>query len=166
MAAAAHVFPNATQNIANKAEKWTATADTLKVGLVASGTFNWPGTGNSTAAYQTVADFLANAGAGGGGALTEVSASGTGYSRLALTSVAFTTSGLVNTLTAASPISWTATSNWSAVYAFFYDAAVDTSDSTRELVAVWDFGGTVSVVSGGNFTLTINASGIVTYTSS
>lgn len=159
MAAAAHVYPNATLNIANKAEKWTATADTLKVALIAAGTYTW----NSTAqAHQTVADFLAGS---GGGVMTEVSTSGTGYTRSALASVTFTTTGLVNTLTCAN-IVWTATSNWSALYAVFYDAAVDTSDSTRELICYWDFGGTVSVVSGGNFTLTINASGIVTYTSS
>lgn len=163
MTAAAHVFPNAVQNIAAKSEKWTSTADTLKVGLVGSGTFNWVA---GTQSYATVSDFLTNAGSGGGGALTEVSTSSTGYSRTALTGVTFTTTGLVGTLNCTSPISWTATSNWSALYAFFYDAAVDTNDGTRELIAYWDFGGTVSVVSGGNFTLTINASGIVTFTSS
>lgn len=159
MAAAAHVYPNATQNIAAKAEKWTATSDTLKVALIASGTYTW----NSTSqAHQTVTDFLAGS---GGGAMTEVSTSGTGYTRSSLASVTFTTTGLVSTLTCAN-ITWTATSNWSALYAVFYDAAVDTNDGTRELVCYWDFGGTVSVVSGGNFTLTINASGVVTYTAS
>lgn len=163
MTAAAHVFPNAVQNLAGKVEKWTSTADAVKVALVASGTFNWVA---ATQAYQTVSDFLTNAGSGGGGALTEVSTSSTGYTRTALTSVVFTTTGLVGTLNAASPISWTATSNWSAVYAVFYDALVDTNDTTRQLIAYWDFGGTTSVVSGGNFTLSINASGIVTFTSS
>lgn len=164
MTAAAHVFPNAVKNIASKVESWATSSTELKVGL-ASGTFNWPGTGNSTAGYQTVSDFLGNAGSGGGGALTEVSTSSTGYSRQALSSVSLTTSGLVVTLTCAT-ITWTATANWSAQYAFFYDTTVDTSDSTRELVCYWDFGGTVSVVSGGNFTLTINASGLITFTSS
>lgn len=164
MAAVAHVFPNAVKNIASKVENWASGSTELKVGL-ASGTFNWPGTSNSTAAYQTVADFLGNAGAGGGGALTEVSTSSTGYSRQALSGVATTTTGLVTTLTC-STVTWTATANWSALYAFFYDAAVDTNDSTRELVCYWDFGGTVSVVNGGTFTLTINASGLVTFTSS
>lgn len=159
MTAAAHVYPNATQNIAAKAEKWTATSDTLKVALIASGTYTWNGTSQ---AHATVTDFLAGS---GGGAMTEVSTSGTGYTRSALASVTFTTTGLVSTLTCANLV-WTATSNWSALYAVFYDAAVDTNDGTRELIAYWDFGGTVSVVSGGNFTLTINASGLVTYTAS
>jgi protein-L-isoaspartate O-methyltransferase len=158
MTAAAHVYPNATQNIASKAEKWSATSDTLKVALIASGTYTWNGTSQ---AHQTVTDFLAGS---GGGAMTEV-AGGLGYSRTALASVTFTTTGLVSTLTCANLV-WTATSNWSALYAVFFDCAVDTNDSTRELVAYWDFGGTVSVVTGGNFTLTINASGLVTYTAS
>jgi hypothetical protein len=162
MAAVAHVFPNAVKNIASKVENWATGSTELKVGL-ASGTFNWPGTGNSTAGYLTVADFLANAGSGGGGALTEVSASG--YVRTALSGVSLTTSGLVVTLTC-SNVSWTAGANWSAQYAFFYDTTVDTNDTTRQLVCYWDFGGTVSVVTGGNFTLTINASGLVTFTSS
>jgi hypothetical protein len=159
MSGAAHVYPNATLNIANKAEKWTATSDTLKVMLVASGTYTWNGTSQ---AHQTVSDFLAGS---GGGAMTEVSTSSTGYTRQSLASVTFTTTGLVNTLTCSNLV-WTATSNWSALYAVFYDAAVDTNDGTRELICYWDFGGTVSVVTGGNFTLTINASGLVTYTAS
>jgi len=158
MAGAAHVYPNATLNIANKAEKWTATSDTLKVALIASGTYTWNGTSQ---AHASVSDFLAGS---GGGAMTEV-AGGLGYSRQSLASVTFTTTGLVNTLSCAT-IVWTATSNFSALYAVFYDAFVDTNDTTRELIAYWDFGGTVSVVTGGNFTLTINASGLVTYTSS
>jgi|SRR6185437_3377429 len=162
MTAVAHVFPNAVKNIASKVENWASGSSELKVGL-ASGTFNWPGTSNSTAAYQTVADFLGNAGSGGGGALTEVSASG--YSRTVLTGVSLTTTGLVVTLTC-SNVSWTAGANWSAQYAFFYDTTADLNDSQRELICYWDFGGTVSVVTGGNFTLTINASGLVTFTSS
>lgn len=159
MAAAAHVYPNAVQNIATKTENWN-NSDTLKVGLVASGTYTWI---TASQGQSTVANFLA--GDGSNGALTEVSTSGTGYTRQALTSVSVATSALVTKLTCAT-ISWTATSNWSALYAFFYDAAVDTDDTTRKLIAYWDFGGTVSVVSGGNFTLTINANGIVTFTSS
>jgi hypothetical protein len=159
MAAAAHVYPNAVQNIATKTENWN-NSDTLKVGLVASGTYAWNATSQG---HSTVANFLA--GDGTNGALTEVSTSSTGYSRQALTSVSVSTSGLVTKLTCAT-VSWTATSNWSALYAFWYDAAVDTDDTTRKLICYWDFGGTVSVVNGGNFTLTINANGIVTFTAS
>ena len=162
MAAAAHIFPSAVQRLTNESEKWTATADTLKVGL-ATGTFNWVA---ATQAYVFVADFLTNSGSGGGGALTEVSTSSTGYSRQSLTSVGTTTTGLVTTLTCAT-ISWSATSNWSAAYAFFWDDTdTSTSDSTRHLLCYWDFGGTVSVVNGGTFTLTISGSGLVTFTSS
>lgn len=154
----AHVYPNFTQEIGTKLESLN-NVDTLKVGLIApSNTYTW----NSTAqGHKVVSDFLAGS---GGGALTEVSTSSTGYARTALTSVGFSTTGLVNTLTCAT-IQWTATANWSAVYAFFYDFSVG-GDTSGELICYWDFGGTVSVVSGGSFTLTINASGLVNWTSS
>ena len=158
MAAVAHVYPNATQELAAKLESLN-NVDTLKVGLAAAGTYTW----NSTSqGHKFVSDFLAGS---GGGAMTEV-AGGLGYARLALTSVTATTTGLVTTLTAAT-MSWTATSNFSALYAFFFDSAVGGgSDSATPLICYWDFGGTVSVVAGGNFTLTVNASGIVTWTAS
>jgi hypothetical protein len=162
MSAVAKVYPNATQRIGQKAENWstTGTQDTLKVGLIAptANAYTWNGTSQG---HKFVSDFLAGSGAG---VQTEVSTSGTNYARQALTSVTFTTTGLVNTLTCAT-ISWTATANFSATYAFFYDETDSSAtDATRELICYWDFGGTVSVVSGGNFTLTINASGLVTYT--
>ena len=158
MAGAAHVFPNAMQELVTKQESLN-NVDTLKVGLVASGTYTWNTTSQG---HKFVSDLL---GGSGGGALTEVSTSSTGYARAALTSVSCTTTGLVTTLTCAT-IQWSATANWSALYAFFWDDATGVTDATRELICYWDFGGTVSVVSGGNFTLTINASGLVTYTSS
>jgi hypothetical protein len=159
MTAAAHHFPKAMQQLVTKTESLN-NVDTLKVGLIASGTYTW----NSTAQGQIfISDFL---GGSGGGALTEVSTSSTGYSRQSLTSVTATTTGLVTTLTCAAP-AWTATANWSAVYAFFFDSAIGAAvDSATPLICYWDFGGTVSVVNGGTFTLTINASGLVTYTSS
>jgi hypothetical protein len=162
MAAAAHVYPNATLELGTKLESLNG-VDTLKVGLAASSSpaYTW----NSTSqGHKFIADFLAGSGAG---AMTEVSTSGTNYARQALTSVTFTTTGLVNTLTCAT-ISWTATANFSATYAFFYDSGAvgATTDANTPLICYWDFGGTVSVVSGGNFTLTINASGIVTWTAS
>lgn len=159
MTAAAHVYPNAVQELVTKAESLN-NVDTLKVGLAAptSPAYTW----NSTSqAHATVANFLAGSGAG---AMTEVSTSSTGYARLGLTSVTATTTGLVTTLTAAT-MTWTATANWSATYAFFYDFSVG-GDASGELICYWDFGGTVSVVSGGNFTLTVNASGLVTFTAS
>jgi len=155
MTVTAHVFPSATQNIATKTENWN-NSDTLKVGLAASGTFNWVA---ATEAYTTVAQFLANAGSGGGGALTEVSTSGTNYARLALSSVAVSQSGLYVTLTVGTNPQWT-NATFSAVYAFFYDAVVDTDDTTRKLICYWDFGGAQSC-SSGTFTLTMGTANSV-----
>lgn len=161
MAGAAHVYPNATQELVAKAESLN-NVDTIKVGLAASTSpaYTWNATSQG---HKFVSDFLAGSGAG---AMTEVSTTSTGYARLALTSVTCTTAGLVTTLTSAT-MSWTATANWAATYAFFFDSSVGAGvDSATPLICYWDFGGTVSVVSGGNFTLTVNASGIVTWTAS
>jgi hypothetical protein len=164
MAQAAHIFPNFTQQMGLGSSSSTPinlSTDTLKVGLVASGTFNWVA---STQAYTTVAQFLTNAGSGGGGALTEVSTSGTGYTRQALTSVTYTETGLVSTLTCANP-SWT-NATFSSVYAFFYDyTAGGSSDTNGIVLCYWDFGGTQTVTSA-TFTLTISGSGLATWTSS
>lgn len=170
MAVTAHVFPNFTQLMAEgdatnniNLNTGVGTVDTCKVALF-TGTFNWPGTSDSTANYTTIAQFLANTGTGGGGALTEVV--GSGYSRQALTSVNCTTSSttLVTTLTCASP-AWTS-STFSASYAAFYDyTAGGSSDTNGILMCYWDFGGSQSV-SGATFTLTVSGSGLVTWTSS
>lgn len=159
MAAAAHVFPNFTQVMGTHSVNLSS--DTLKVGL-ASGTFNWVA---ATQAYTTVSQFLTNSGSGGGGALTEVSYSGASpASRVTLSGVSFTDTGLVSTLTATNP-SWT-TATWSTTYAFWYDyTAGGSSDTAGLLIAYWDFGGT-QTVAGQTFTLNINASGLVTWTSS
>lgn len=156
MSQASHVFPAFTQNLGTNAQK--ASTDGISCALVASGTFNWVA---ATQAYTTLTQFLANAGSGGGGALTEVSNSGTGYSRQALSSVTFTESGLVSTLTASVNPSWTALSNWSAVYAVFYDTT-----ASNDLICYWDFGGTSSVVTNGVFSLNVNTLGLVIWTSS
>jgi hypothetical protein len=159
MTAAAHVFPAFTQAMGT--HSINLSSDTLKVGL-ASGTFNWV---TATEAYSTVAQFLANSGSGGGGALTEVSYSGaTPASRISLSSVTYTQSGLVSTLTSANP-SWT-NATWTANYAFFYDyTAGGSSDTAGLLIAYWDFGGS-QIIAGQTFSLNINASGITTWTSS
>lgn len=127
--------------------------DTLKVGLIASGTLAARGTSQG---YEFVSDLLAN----GGSALTEVT--GTGYSRQNLASVTLTVSALVVTFTAANP-SW-AGSTFSTVYGWIHDeTASSATDATRPLIALWDFGGAQSV-SGATFTLTVNASGLATFT--
>lgn len=129
--------------------------DTLKVGLIASGALAARGTSEG---YEFVSDLLAN----GGSALTEVNTSGTGYSRQNLASVSYTESGLVVTLTAANP-SWSA-ATFSTVYGWIHDeTASSATDATRPLICIWDFGGAQSV-SGAAFTLTVNGSGLVTWT--
>jgi hypothetical protein len=44
-----------------------------------------------------------------------------------------------------------------------HDDSTGVTDATRALIAIWDFGGTQSVTST-NFTLLVNASGLVTWT--
>lgn len=162
MAVTSHVFPNFTQQMGthntNQIDFSGGTVDTLKVGLIASGgnALTW----NSTSeGFTTVTSFLAGSGAG---SLTEVT--GGSYARQSLSSVAYTTSGLVNTLTCAN-VTFSAVT-FSAVYAFFYDyTAGGSSDSAGLMICYWDFGGTQSVT-GANFTLTISGSGLVTWTNS
>lgn len=127
--------------------------DTLKVGLIASGTLATRATAEG---FEFVSDLLAN----GGSALTEVV--GTGYSRQNLASTGWTVSGLVATYTAANP-AWTS-STFSTNYAWIHDeTASSATDATRPLLAIFDLGGSQSV-SGTTFTLTVNGSGLVTFT--
>lgn len=127
--------------------------DTFKAGLIASGTLATRATAEG---YEFVSDLLAN----GGSALTEVV--GTGYSRQSLTSVGWTLSALVAEFTAANP-AWTS-STFSTVYAWIHDETASSgTDATRPLVALFDLGGSQSV-SSSTFTLTVNASGLVTFT--
>ena len=154
MSVSPHIFPSVTLNGLKKS--LNLSSDTLKVLLISSGTYAW----NSTAeGHQFVSDFL---GGSGGGSLTEVSTSGTGYTRQSLTSVSLADSALVTTLTCANP-SWTS-ATFSASYALFYDSAGGT-DSANQIICYWDFGSSQSVTSA-TFTLTINASGLATWTSS
>lgn len=148
-------FQPAFENAALGAKLANLSTDTLQVGLIASGTLAARGTSEN---YVFVSDLLAN----GGSALTEVSTSGTGYTRQALTSVSYTRSGLVVTLTAANP-SWPA-ATFSTVYGWLHDETASSgTDATRRLIALWDFGGAQSVT-GAMFQLTVNASGLVTWT--
>jgi hypothetical protein len=149
------VYPSLSLNGLKKT--LNASTDTLEVLLIASGTYTW----NSTAQGHThVSDFLAGSGSG---ALTEVSTSGTGYTRQTLTSVTLTDSGLVTTLDCANP-SWTS-ATFSAVYAAFFDNSVGGSDSTNQLLCYWDFGSAQSVTST-TFTITVNSGGVLAWTHS
>jgi hypothetical protein len=163
----ANVFPALQLNMAKQLPyAMNLATDSLYVGLATgSATTPWVA---SMYSYVTVHDFLTNGGSGAGGALTEVSTSGTNYARQLLGSVAITNSGLITTLACASP-SWSATSTWSAGYAFFYDnsaAGGSPSDTTRPLLGYWDLGGASTVNAGGTFQLTVNASGLLTWTAS
>lgn len=129
--------------------------DTLTVGLIASGTLAARGTAEN---YEFVSDLLAN----NGSALTEVSTSGTGYTRQALTAVTYTETGLIVTLTAANP-QWNP-ATFSTVYGWLHDeTASSATDATRPLIAIWDWGG-AQAPSGIPFQININASGLVTWT--
>jgi hypothetical protein len=104
--------------------------------------------------HQFVSDVL--------GAGTEVlTTGGTGYTRQNLSSVTFATgAGHLYTLDCAD-ITW-ASATFSASHAVFYDNTPST-DATRPVICYWDFQGTQSP-SGVPFILTINASGLLTFT--
>lgn len=154
MAVNAYFQPLFEQNHTGK-KLVNLSTDTFNVGLIASGTLAARGTSEN---YEFVSQLLAN----NGSALTEVSTSGTGYSRQALTSVSFTQSALVVTFTASNP-SWPA-ATFSTVYGWIHDETASSgTDATRPLVCLWDFGGT-QTVTGSTFTLSVNASGLVTWT--
>lgn len=144
MAVTAHAYPQTQQKLGTKT--LNLSSDSLKVMLLSAYTF--------ANTHATMADVLA--------AGTEVT--GTGYTAggQALSSVTFATSGTVTTLDSADP-SWGA-STITASFAVFYDAAGGTN-STNIPICYWDFGGAQSS-SSGSFTLTLNASGLYTVTSS
>lgn len=134
--------------------------DTFYIGLIASGTLAVQSTSDT---YEFVSNLLSN----DGSALTEVSSTSTGYNRKELSSTSWTVSGLTVTFTAASP-SWTS-ATFTAAYAFIYDYTAGVTagggsitDSVAPLLAIFDFGGAQSV-SGSTFTLTVNASGLVSW---
>jgi hypothetical protein len=139
--------------LGNKAANLTT--DTLNVGLI--GTTGLAARGTSEG-YRYVSDLLANSGS----ALTEVSTSGTGYTRQSLSGVSWGTSALVVTFTATNP-SWAAAS-FSTYYAWLHDETDSSgTDATRPLFCIWDLGG-VQTVTAATFTLAVNASGLVTFT--
>lgn len=90
---------------------------------------------------------------------------GTGYSAggTTVTGLSFTAGGTnnsVTTLTTASNPNWT-TATFTANQAVLYES----SAATNQLIAFWDFGGAVTVTAA-TFVLTINASGLMTVTTS
>jgi hypothetical protein len=87
---------------------------------------------------------------------------GGNYARVNLTGVSYTEAGLIVTLTC-STISFSATSNFTADYAWIYDASIGGSDAAHPLVLIFDLGGAQSPA-GVPFTLSVNASGLCTWT--
>jgi hypothetical protein len=129
-------------------------ADTLKAGLIKSGTAL--AARGTSEGYEYVSDLLAN----NGTALTEEN--GAGYARLTLSGVSYTESGLVCTLTA-SALAWAAMT-FSDAYAWIHDeTASNATDATRPLICIYDLGGTVSGTAT-TLTLNVNGSGLVTWT--
>lgn len=167
MAAAAHSFPGYNNLLTTKSANYSNLSGSTKLGavLISAGTFNWVA---ATQAYTTLAQFIANAGSGGGGALTE--STGTGYSRGTLSSVTCSTSGLVTTLSHAA-LTYTA-STITALYLVVYDFTLNTTnpnnntaDASHQLVAYQDFGGPETDTAG-TWSFTPSGSGLVTWTAS
>ena len=152
MAVTAHVFPQFI--IGMNAGNIKLTGGTYKVALGnAAGPIGLATAGISTATLFT--DWTA--------IVTEIT--GTGYTAggAAVSSPTFTAGGSnnsVSTWTSASNPNWT-TATFSANQAVFYES----SASTNQLICFWDFGGSISVA-GQTFTLSINASGLLTATAS
>ena len=153
MSVTAHVYPSLNLAIGNKTVNFGT--DTLKVLMIGAGTYNWNATSQG---HVHVSDFLAGSGSG---TMTEVV--GGGYSRLTLSSVTWTDSGLISTLGCANP-SW-ASGTFTALYAVFFDNTVGGTDSTNQLIGYWDLGG-ITGTGVAPFTLTISGSGLLTVTAS
>jgi len=158
MAVTAHLFPSWTAACLKK--QANVTTDTLQVLLVGAGTYTWNGTSE---AAVTVSDFLAGS---GGGALTEVSTTSTGYSRktLATVGVSSTVSGSVGytSITVSTNPAWTSAS-FTASYALFFDNTIGGTDTTNQVIAYWDFGG-ASTVTAATFTLQLPTTNSVAQT--
>jgi hypothetical protein len=82
----------------------------------------------------------------------------------AIAGSSWTRSGHVWTWTATNPVWTTAGSAFNPAYAVFFDD-IGGTDATNFIVCWWDFGG-AQLGTGGNYTLTIAGTGIVTATSS
>lgn len=150
MTATAYFQPKFEQNHVGK-KLVNLSTDTLKVGLIATSGLAARSVAEN---YEFVSDLLAN----NGSALTEVSTSGTGYTRQNLASVTYTQSNLLVTLSAANP-SWSGTS-FTTFYGWLHDeTASSATDATRPLICIWDFGGSQSA--SGTWTLAVNVNGLV-----
>jgi hypothetical protein len=153
MALTAHVFPQFIIGLNN--HNIAMTGGTYKVALSnAAGPVTLATSGVSTATLFT--DWTSNVAA-------EIS--GTGYTAggATVSSPTFAAGGsndAVATWTSASNPNWT-TATFTANQAIYYES----SASTNQLICFWDFGGAITVTAS-TFTLSINASGLLTATAS
>ena len=145
-----HVFPQFIIGVANT--DINLNGGTWKVALGnAAGPIGLATSGISTAKLFT--DWTA--------IVTEITGSGYTTGGVAVSSPTWSAGGSndsISTFTSATNPSWT-TATFTANQAVLYQS----SASTYQLGAFWDFGGSVSVT-GATFTLTINASGLLTAT--
>lgn len=152
MAVNGHIFPEYMAGVA--AGNITMSSGTWKIALGnAAGPISLSTSGISTAKLFT--DWTA--------IVTEIT--GTGYTAGGVTVTSPTwsiggTNNSVMTFTSGTTPTWTS-STITANQAVLYQS----SAATIQLAAFWDFGGAVSS-SGGSYTLTINASGLLTATAS
>ena len=167
MAFTAHMFTKFTNS--GKLGS-TMTSDSFRV-VLANGTYATLSAGLT--AIQDSAATMTDVKAASGWAECTSGLGGSNYvfnanstsSGLAISSPTWTESGHVYTWTTATNPSWTtAGSAFNPGFAVFFDAQGGT-DATNLAVCWWDFGA-AQPGTGGNYTLTINASGIFTATSS
>jgi hypothetical protein len=133
MAVTSHVYPKAMSSMSTKAI--SLVADTFKMGLCTGDASAWSTT---QYAYQFVSDVT--------GAYTEVVTGG--YARVTLASLAVNVSGNKVIWTCASPISFGSSITLAARSAFIYDASIGSADASFPVIAILDFGATVSSTSG------------------
>lgn len=105
------------------------------MGLCTASSATW---GSTQQAFQFVSDVT--------GAYTEVTSAG--YARVSLTTLSQTRTTNKIVWTCTSPISFGSTITLSAATAFIYTTLVGSADASFPVVAIIDFGGTVSSVAG------------------
>jgi hypothetical protein len=140
-----HVYPYAQSLInAGSINLTSATAGAFKMGLCTSAAATW---GATQWAYQFVSSIT--------GAYTEVSTGG--YARVSLASLAVGTgtTAQYEKWTCTSPISFGSTITLAAASGFIYTTLVGSADASYPVVAIIDFGQTVTSTAG-NWTYTID----------
>jgi hypothetical protein len=159
MAVTSHVYPKAIDAINKKTVNLTA--DTFKVGLCTASAATW---GATQEAYQYISDITT--------AYTEVSTGGgytSGYAgRLALVTLTLTitTNKEVWTCTSPAPISFGSTTTIAAASMFVADYSIGSTDANTPVIAIIDFGQTVTSTAAA-FTYTVDAvNGLAAWTAS